>query len=193
MGKVLDWLKQIIKNLFSIKGNVWVRRKSTSGLNLENLNGVAQEDSATKTCDLCVALNGTVFKNNNKPNYYHMFCKCINFVYDYKGAIIDFPYAKVEKYLFVNENKLAMMKTMGYKTEDIDEVYKLIYNIAKEKFDNGDYVLGDLNEYGQHFRIYFKLKGKRDCLGREFNCHIGCVAWSNAKIKIATPLLKDEK
>ena len=44
MAKVLDWLKQIIKNLFSIKGNVWVRRKSASGLNLENLNGVAQED-----------------------------------------------------------------------------------------------------------------------------------------------------
>ena len=41
-----------------------------------------------------------------------------------------------------------MMKTMGYKIEDVDEVYKLIYNIAKEKFDNGDYILGDLNEYG---------------------------------------------
>jgi len=40
MAKVLDWLKQIIKNLFSIKENVWVRRKSTSGLNLEILNGV---------------------------------------------------------------------------------------------------------------------------------------------------------
>ena len=105
-----------------------------------------------------------------------MFCKCINLVYDYKGAIIDFPYAKVEKYLFANENKLAMMKTMGYKVEDVDEVYKLVYNIVKEKFDNADYVLADLNEYGQHFRIYFKLKGKRDCLGKEFNCHVGCVA-----------------
>ena len=102
-------VKANYKNLFSIKGNVWVRRKSISGLNLEILNGVAQEDSMSNTCDLCVALNGTVFKNNNKPNYYHMFCKCINFVYDYKGAIIDFPYAKVEKYLFVNEDKFATL------------------------------------------------------------------------------------
>ena len=54
-------------------------------------------------------------------------------------------------------------------------------------------VLADLNEYGQHFRICFKLKGKRDCLGKEFNCRVGCVAWPNAKIKIATPLLKDDK
>ena len=74
-----------------------------------------------------------------------------------------------------------------------DEGANTLYNIAKEKFDNGDYVLGDLNEYGQHFRIYFKLKGKRDCLDKEFNCHIGCVAWPNARIKIATPLLKDDK
>ena len=45
MGKVLDWLKQIIKNLFSIKGNVWVRRKSTSVTDDDILEDLPQHDT----------------------------------------------------------------------------------------------------------------------------------------------------
>jgi hypothetical protein len=106
-------------------------------------------------------------------------------------VIFDFPLQKITGYLFVNEDKKAMMRTMGYIIEDANELYQLIQSEVENKFLSGDYKLKALNINGQHFTINFKLKGKRDHAKEEFNCHVGCVAWPFGKIKIATPLLKD--
>ena len=152
---------------------------------------MATNDENTKTCALCVALNETVFKNNNKPEFYHYNCKCVNQKYNLTEVKLDFPIQKIIHYLFMNENKKAMMRTMGYVPDDYNEVYKLIENEVKNKFLLGDYKLKALNTNGQHFTINIVLQGKRDHASEKFNCHIGCVAWPLGKIKIATPLLKD--
>jgi len=41
---MFDDINEIIKNLFSINGNGWVKRKNISSLNLENCYGVATSD-----------------------------------------------------------------------------------------------------------------------------------------------------
>ena len=46
-----------------------VIRINDSPENIETCEGNAVEDKTTRTCALCVALNDTVFKNDNKPAY----------------------------------------------------------------------------------------------------------------------------
>lgn len=65
---MFDSFNSILENVLGIHGNGFVIRKSTSPKNIESCNGVAVGDDNTRTCALCVALNQTVFKNNNKPN-----------------------------------------------------------------------------------------------------------------------------
>jgi hypothetical protein len=123
--------------------------------------------------------------------YYHPNCKCKTKNYNLTKVTFDFPMQKITQYLFANENKKAMMKTMGYLPEDFDEIYELIKLKVEDKFLSGDYQLKELNINGQHSTINFTLKGKKDHSGEKFHCHVGCVAWPFGKIKIATPLLKD--
>lgn len=184
-------LRWILDNIFEIHGNGFVIRENVSPENIETCNGVAASDESTRTCALCVALNHTVFRNDNKPFYYHPNCKCKNKTHDLIEVVFDFPLQKITGYLFVNQNKKAMMRSMGYLVEDARELYHLIQSEVKNKFLSGDYKLQVLNNHGQHFTVNFTLNGKRDHAKEKFNCHVGCVAWPFGKIKIATPLLKD--
>lgn len=184
-------IKWILDNIFGINGNKFVIRKNVSKENIETCNGIAVDDDTTNTCALCVALNDTVFKNNNKPEYYHRNCKCQNTKYELTTVKLDLPIQKITHYLFKNEDKKAMMKTMGYLPEDSNEIYELIRLQVENNFLSGNYKLKTLNINGQHFAINFIINGKRDHITERFNCHIGCVAWPFGKIKIATPLIKD--
>ena len=155
------------------------------------MNGVAVEDKSTHTCALCVALNDTVFRNNNKPKYYHPKCKCELRPYNLTDVIIDLPMKKITNYLFVNVDKKAMMRSMGFIIDDSDELYKIIETETKKQYLSGNYVLKNLNENGQHFKINITLKGKREYLGESYKCHIGTIMYPYGKIKIATPIIKD--
>ena len=188
---MFESIRWILDNIFGISGNGFVIRENISPENIETCNGVAVQDDKTRTCALCVALNDTVFRNDNKPIYYHPYCKCKNKKYDLTEVVFDFPIQKITKYLFVNEDKKAMMRTMGYIVEDANELYQLIQSEVETKFLSGDYKLKELNINGQHFTVNFILNGTRDHNDEKFNCHVGCVAWPFGKIKIATPLLKE--
>lgn len=97
---IFDGISNIFKNLFSINGDVWVIRIAESYLDLDTCNGVAVEDTLNNTCSKCVALNNTVFKNNNKPDYYHPYCQCKNKEYNFIESTLIFDENKVKKYFF---------------------------------------------------------------------------------------------
>ena len=122
-------IRWILDNIFGISGNGFVIRENISPENIETFNGVAVGDEKTRTCALCVALNYTVFRNDNKPNYYHPYCKCKNKKYELKRVEFDFPIQKITGYLFANEDKKAMMRTMGYIIEDAKLLNHLWVNI----------------------------------------------------------------
>lgn len=113
--------------------------KNISKENIETCNGEAQQDEASRTCALCVTLNETIFKNNNKPDYYHLHCKCKNESIDFKEPILLFPMRKITEYLFVDTNKNKMMKSMGYYETDYQELYDKIFEAVKNKFVAGNY------------------------------------------------------
>lgn len=92
---VFDTIKETLSGIFAVSGDGWVRRKSRSKLDIEILNGEASKDDITGSCELCVALNKTVFKNNNKPEYYHINCRCKNEPYNLTQVTLDFPIKKL--------------------------------------------------------------------------------------------------
>ena len=126
---MFESIRWILDNIFGISGNGFVIRENISPENIETFNGVAVGDEKTRTCALCVALNYTVFRNDNKPNYYHPYCKCKNKKYELKRVEFDFPIQKITGYLFANEDKKAMMRTMGYIIEDAKLLNHLWVNI----------------------------------------------------------------
>lgn len=190
---LFDGIIDVIENLFGVNGDKWVKRKNISILNLESCNGETVDDFSTNTCKLCVALNDTIFRNNNKPLYYHMKCKCRNLKTELNNVDLIFPIEKITKYLFVNEDKSAMMRSMGYRIEDYNEIYNLISQNIRNEFLNNKYILGTLNNHGQHFEIRYTILGKLDKMNKKYLCHTGCVAYPNGKIKIATPLILDKE
>lgn len=188
---ILDNVKSLVEKFFTTNGDFWVIRKSRSDLNIEKCNGIAVKDEKVNACELCVALNETIFKVYNKPEYFHTNCKCEYIPTSLVDIVLDFPIEKITRYLFANINKSKMMKTMGYLIQDSDDMYNLIFESVKTNFKNGNYKPGALNVNGQHFAINLSIYGKRDHIGQVFNCHVGCVAWPNGKIKVATPLIQD--
>lgn len=155
-------IRWIPDNIFGITGNGFVIRENASPENIQTCNGVAVNDVKARTCALCIALNGTVFRNNNKPEYYHPNCKCKNREYELKKVNFDFPLKKITHYLFVNENKRAMMHTMGYTAEDSQELHSLIETEIEHKFFAGEYILKNPDEHDRHFTVNIVLEGKRD-------------------------------
>lgn len=175
----------------AVNGRDWVRRTNGSQKNIETCNGVATADADTHTCELCVALNRTVYLNNNKPQYRHEQCKCRYEPYRMKGITEDFPKSKIFGYLFKEPNKSAMMRSMGYEAKDAGYIYAWISRTLEREFLSGNYTLGNLDIHGQHFSIHTKINGKGNRMNETFSCHIGCVVWPDGKLKVATPLIKD--
>lgn len=187
---MFEEVRKILENIF---GNGFVKRNNKSPNDFATCNGVAEEDVETNTCNKCVALNHTIFKIGNVSKFGHRYCKCWYELKYFNGVILDFPMRKVTNYLFADDDKRAMMHTMGYTAKDSREIYNFIEKAVKTKFMLGEYELKDLNENGQHFRIYVELPGKDQVEGKKYMCHVGCVAWPEGRIKIATPLLKDKE
>ena len=188
---VFNDVTNIFNNLFGVNDNVWVQRQNISQLDLDICKGTAVKDKNTNTCVECVALNKTVFLNNNKPEFTHPKCKCKNVPYKLKKITLDFSMKKIIEYLFVDPDKKAMMETMGYLPEDSQEVYDFLSKEVIDSFRQGNYMLQNLDKYGQRFRIFVNLIGKRHRQGQIYKVHAGCVAYPSAKIKIATPVIKD--
>ncbi|MBQ9103523.1 MAG: hypothetical protein IJY57_00320 [Clostridia bacterium] len=189
-------IKWILDNIFGINGDKFVIRKNVSKENIETCNGIAVDDDTTNTCALCVALNDTVFKNNNKPEYYHRNCKCQNTKYELTTVKLDFPISKITKYLFQDKSKKELMKNMGYDISDADFIYKIIADNAKDKFLKGDYLLGVLNCNGQKVNIILELYGKKDKKNKLYRFKTGWTAYPNGCLHNNTPFggwVKEQK
>ena len=185
--KELNEISEIFKNLFGLNGNMWVKRKNISSMNIETCNGISNDDELANTCYVCVALNDTIFKNNNKPDFFHYRCKCKNIPTTYNSVKLDFPKEKISKYLLSEKGKLGLMQSMGYSSEDADYLYNTIAENAKKKFYSGEYILGSLNIYGQKVNIELELKGKGLKENQTYRFITGWTAYPNGKLHNNTP------
>lgn len=175
-AKVLNYLQ---------KGNGWVRRENISPKDIEVCGGEATADETTNTCELCVALNRTVFQNNNKPEYTHPNCKCEQVPTSLDEPELDFRYAKM---IYLFDKKGDWMRSMGYVEEDGADLYRIISENAKKQFMQGNYILDRLNQHGQRVDIILVLPGKRDKQRMTYRVKTGWTAFPNGKLHNNTPI-----
>ena len=154
---IFDGLFKKKVTTFLKEGDGWRQRQNDSPLDIEVCGGIAVADPLTHTCDICVAINKTIFKNNNKPDEEQH-------PTELKEVTLDFSMKKIKDYLFVK--KVDLMKSMGYIIEDADEVYDTISECVKKEFLKGKYTLGKLSVNGQRVSLIVEMMGKRDKSGR---------------------------
>ncbi len=183
---IFDGLFKKKVTTFLKEGDGWRQRQNDSPLDIEVCGGIAVADPLTHTCDICVAINKTIFKNNNKPDEeQHPFCKCKQVPTELKEVTLDFSMKKIKDYLFVK--KVDLMKSMGYIIEDADEVYDTISECVKKEFLKGKYTLGKLSVNGQRVSLIVEMMGKRDKSGRIYRFISGWMAYPNGKLHNNTP------
>lgn len=181
---IFDKIKEEVLNYFE-NGDDWVRRENPSRKDIEVCGGEATADNETNTCDLCVALNRTVFKNSHKPEYTHPNCKCKQVPFEFPETPLDFPMKKIV-YLFAKKGD--WMRSMGYLDLDAEEIYQTIAENAQLQFMRGNYILGTLSKYGQKVNIVLALPGKRDKQGTTYRVKTGWTAFPNGKLHNNTPI-----
>ncbi len=82
-------------------------------------------------------------------------------------------------------NKEKLFKSWGYTINDSKWLQKEIERQALEKYINGEYTLGTLNEKGQ--RISIRVKITRKDKESTVSFITGWMAYPNGKIQLTTP------
>ena len=190
---VFDKAAEKLLHLSKNDANAWVKRINDSSKDIRFCKGQAAEDSVTRTCALCVALNRTIFKKNNKPEYFHPHCKCEWKQIELREVTLDFPIEKITQYLLVHPSKSKLMNSWGYTMEDAQEIYNTIAENAKNQYLNGEYTLGRLNENGQRIEIKCILNGKKDKSGQTYRFITGWMVYPNGMLHNNTPYAKANK
>ena len=109
-------------------------------------------------CLCCTALSGCYFAKNNKPKK-HSNCDCFEFSIPKPTikarAVCDIR--KFTEYIFnekyANKGKNKLFALLGFLKEDSEYLQSEYEKQAKEKYSNGDYILGNLDKYGQRINI----------------------------------------
>ena len=146
-------------------------------------------------CPECLILDECWFLKSKTPKHpHHNFCHCVldkisyHDVWSSSSAIC--PYEKFNPYLFDPENfykhgKNEMLESWGYTIEDAKYLQEQIQSQGLEKYINGDYKLGILNEYGQRISITVELPRKNHSGMISFTT--GWMVKPNGQIQLNTP------
>ena len=121
-------------------------------------------------CPECLKLHECWFLKEKAPSWPHYpFCHCLLEDIPYNDVLTKCsckcPYEKFDPYLFDPENsykhgKSAMLESWGYSVRDSSYLKEEIEKQGLEKYKNGNYTIGLLNEYGQRISIRVELPRK---------------------------------
>ncbi len=160
------------------KWNIWIHR-----------------NEGKSHCDVCLKLDQCWFAKGLTPKWpHHFFCHCILVDIPYTKVMYkstaDSAYSKFDVYLFntegrYNDNKKVMFESWGYTVEDIPYLKEEIEKQGLQKYIDGDYVLGELNEYGQRINIRIEIPRKDGSGTVSFKT--GWKVHPNGHIQLATP------
>ncbi len=146
-------------------------------------------------CDECLNLDGCWFREDNKPKHpHHPFCHCVLEPIDFnevmQKATAQSDYNKFNPYLFDPQNfykhgKNIIFENWGYTIADAKWLQQEIEKQAKNKYIEGDYKIGVLNQYGQ--RISIRVEIYRKDTYEKVSFITGWLVLPNGKINLNTP------
>ena len=150
-------------------------------------------------CKECSVLSGCYFVKSRLPKkkaeddgLLHSYCDCkLNGIKEPNGKITAIcPIEKFTEYIFsekhVNNGKLQLFRDyFGFSKED-SEYLKMEFDVqAKQKYLNGDYEIGKLDEYGQRITIMITVDSATK---KSINLVTGWMVYPLGKIICTTPL-----
>lgn len=147
----------------------------------------------------CTILSGCFFAGNNMPKYYglpglnflHPKCHCtIKTILNPKENVkVTCPIQKFTEYIFGEKGqangKQQLFHLHGFTIEDSEMLQTEYENQAKEKYANGNYEIGFLDEYGQRITIAINITNKE---GNTYTYKGGYMVEPLGHIKLTTPL-----
>lgn len=146
-------------------------------------------------CDACLKLHKCWFMVDNKPKLpQHFFCHCRIVPIDYSRVVNEATaksvFSKFDPYLFNRDlayphNKQKLFESWGYTIDDATWLQKTIEEQGREKYINGDYTLGKLNENGQRISIRVEIP-RKDQEGT-VSFLTGWMVYPNGHIQLNTP------
>lgn len=114
-----------------------------------------------KHCKVCTVLSGCYFPSFNMPKYpQHTHCDCmlLSISKPISQATVFCKMDKFTDFLFSekhqNNGKLKLFRLLEFTPDDIAYLKSEYEKQALQKYLSGDYVLGKLDQYGQHITIY---------------------------------------
>ena len=150
---------------------------------LDYFNGVAEKVGST--CVECVALNNCVFYYDNLSTFKHPNCKCHYLPIANVDFIGEMQLRKINEYLMINKDKKIIFEKLGYSIEDSEFLQKTISASALENYKNGNYILKNLDKYGQRMSIETQVSSKDRTKSIKF--YSGWRLYPNGKIINTTP------
>lgn len=146
-------------------------------------------------CVECLKLDGCWFLKRNAPMWpHHPFCHCTLEPVDYavvlSNVTVDSAYGKYDPFLFNTNGKYThgkedLMKRWGFSVDDIPWLKAEIERQAHENYLSGNYLLGKLDEHGQHVNIRVAIPRKDT--GEIVTFITGWMARPNGHLQMATP------
>ena len=96
------------------------------------------------------------------PQHEKCHCTTKNIVAPIAGisAIADCPMEKIKNYAFVDKAKKKFFNDNGYDIIDSGYIKNEYERQAQEKYVRGDYLLGNLDQYGQRITIVMELPSR---------------------------------
>ena len=183
----LEDAKEYTKKMFSTNWVMWAHEKTPPAQTPLEKSLNLLLGTITKHCAICLNLNRCCFVKGKCPKYpLHPSCHC---------DIIDIPpitaeaecsIEKFTKYIFVNKNsKKDLFELWGYSIIDSDYLQREFQRQAELSYYIGDYILGNLDPYGQRVSIKIRLKRKNT---NDFVTFMsGWMIYPNGRIVLTTP------
>ena len=130
----------------------------------EKRESIRDNLEASGHCKPCTVLSGCYFVRSKLPKtegggLLHPKCDCrLNGIVKPSGKIEAVcPIKKFTEYIFSEKyaynGKMELFKALGFKKEDSEYLKREFDRQAKQKYLNGEYELGRLNEHGQRISI----------------------------------------
>ena len=162
---VFDNIRDKVLSLFNQNGWIkWIHEGTMRAYDNEDKKSNIIYASKSNHCAKCLNMNGCCFPRNNMPNYpLHYNCHC----WLMPVNNIHFEATSTNEKFTINifnptetNGKIVLFESLGYDKMDYEMLIDLYCKQAKEKYSNGDFILGKLDNFGQRINIVIALPSK---------------------------------
>ena len=165
----MNTFESISENIISLFDNgewvKWVHEGTKPAYTQEEKEWNLVLGAISRHCATCMNLNGCCFPKNNSPKPpLHPKCHCwLMKIDDNIQVSANCKDDKISTYIFdpkKRNGKVVFFESLGYDITDTKLLIQIYCDMAMSKYQNGDFTLSYLIDYGQLINIIIDLPSK---------------------------------